>query len=58
MITAIDMTVNIEQALETIISLSCDRVLTSGGENTAVEGIPVIRKLIEQVSCTGDSQLL
>ncbi|ELT89647.1 hypothetical protein CAPTEDRAFT_151033 [Capitella teleta] len=42
------MTSDIFEALENVISLGCERVLTSGGENTALEGTPVIRKLVEQ----------
>jgi copper homeostasis protein len=42
------MTCDINKALEDVISLNCERVLTSGGENTALEGTPVIRKLVEQ----------
>ena len=46
--SAIDMTCDIYEALEGVISLGCERVLTSGGENTALEGAPVIRKMVEQ----------
>ena len=46
-LAAIDVTVNILQSLEMIVSLGCDRVLTSGGEGTALEGTPMIRKMIE-----------
>lgn len=42
------MTRDIYDALENVISLGCERVLTSGGENTALEGTPVIRKMVEQ----------
>jgi copper homeostasis protein len=34
-------------ALEDIIDLGCERILTSGGYDTALEGADVIRKLIE-----------
>jgi len=47
---AIDVTVNILQSLDIIVSLGCDRVLTSGGEVTALEGTQVIRKMIEQTA--------
>ena len=47
---AIDVTVNILQSLEIIVSLGCDRVLTSGGEATALEGTMMIRKMIEQTA--------
>lgn len=45
---AIDVANNILQALEDIISIGCDRVLTSGGESNALEGTPTIRKMVEQ----------
>jgi len=47
---AIDVTVNILQSLEMIVSLGCDRVLTSGGEATALEGTLMIRKMIEHTA--------
>lgn len=37
-------------ALEQIIELGCDRILTSGQKPTAEEGIPLIRQLIEKAS--------
>ena len=49
-LTAIDVTVNIIQSLEVVVSLGCDRVLTSGGEATALEGTATIRKMIEQTA--------
>jgi copper homeostasis protein CutC len=45
---AIDMASDIGVALEAVISLGCERVLTSGGENTVLEGAPVIRRLNDQ----------
>ena len=45
---AFDMCRDPFQALEDIIALGCDRILTSGQQPTALEGIPLIRKLIEQ----------
>ena len=38
------------QSLEVVVSLGCDRVLTSGGESTALEGSLMIRKMIEQTA--------
>lgn len=38
------------RALEEIIALGCERVLTSGQRATAVEGAPLIRALIEQAA--------
>lgn len=45
---AFDRSRNLFQALETIIELGCERILTSGGRNTAIEGAEIIRKLVEQ----------
>ena len=47
---AFDMCRDPFQALEDIIALGCDRILTSGQRATAEEGIPLIRKLIEQAA--------
>ena len=35
------------RAFEQIVSLGCDRLLTSGHERTAEEGIPLIRQLVD-----------
>ncbi|MDE2055353.1 MAG: copper homeostasis protein CutC [Xanthomonadaceae bacterium] len=45
---AFDFTRDPERALENIIALGCDRVLTSGQADDALTGAPLIRKLIEQ----------
>jgi len=45
---AFDRCADLSDALETIIELGCERILTSGGYDTAIEGAEVIRKLIEQ----------
>ncbi|GHT23373.1 copper homeostasis protein CutC [Bacteroidia bacterium] len=37
-------------ALEDVIAIGCDRILTSGGFNTAGEGVEVIRQLIEKAA--------
>lgn len=37
-------------ALETLISLGFQRVLTSGCDTSALEGLPLIKRLIDQVS--------
>ncbi|CAH1784205.1 unnamed protein product [Owenia fusiformis] len=44
---AIDMCKRYETALETIIQLGCERVLTSGLENSALEGVPVIKNMVD-----------
>lgn len=45
---AFDRTNNLFQALEDIIELDFDRILTSGGMQSAPEGSAIIKKLIEQ----------
>ena len=45
---AFDVTKNARKSLETLISLGIDRVLTSGQEPTAFEGIDTITELVRQ----------
>ena len=45
---AFDVCLHPEKALETIISLGCHRLLTSGQAPTAEQGIPLLRKLVRQ----------
>ncbi|MDR1516767.1 MAG: copper homeostasis protein CutC [Dysgonamonadaceae bacterium] len=45
---AFDMTRNARNSLEEIISLGCDRVLTSGQQPKAEQGIPLLKELVEQ----------
>src|SRR5690625_5997157 len=45
---AFDQVINQEEALETIIGLGFDRVLTSGGMPTTPEGVRQISQLIQQ----------
>ncbi len=45
---AFDQCRNPQEALEQIIGLGCHRLLTSGQCRTAVEGIPLLRSLVEQ----------
>lgn len=47
---AIDMTPDYSKALEDIIETGCDRILTSGQKNTAMEGIENIRNLVKQAN--------
>ncbi|GAB1405745.1 copper homeostasis protein CutC [Lentimicrobium sp.] len=44
---AFDLTSNLFEALEAVISLGCDRILTSGGAATAPEGMVEIKQLID-----------
>ena len=45
---AFDRCADLFQTMETIIELGCERILTSGGYDTAIEGAEVIRTLIEK----------
>ena len=47
---AFDMTDNLEEALEDLISLGAVRVLTSGGKSSALVGSAVLEKLIQQAA--------
>ena len=47
---AIDMTPDYLKALEDIIETGCERILTSGQKNTAIEGIEAIRDLVQQAN--------
>ena len=44
---AIDMTPDYSKALEDIIETGCDRILTSGQKNTALEGLENIKNLVK-----------
>lgn len=43
---AFDMCSNRREALETVIATGCERILTSGGENKAIDGKDSIRELV------------
>lgn len=47
---AFDMSNNLEKALEDLIELGFVRVLTSGGSNSAFEGIEIIAKLVKRAN--------
>lgn len=47
---AIDMAADIHQAMEDIIEIGCERVLTSGGKTTAIEGASVLASLVQQAA--------
>ncbi|GGI26426.1 copper homeostasis protein CutC [Pedobacter mendelii] len=47
---AFDMTNDIEKALEDLIDLGIVRVLSSGGANSAIEGVETLAKLIKQAN--------
>ena len=47
---AIDQSPNLLEALDTLIALSVDRVLTSGGRATALEGVETLARLVERAA--------
>jgi len=47
---AFDMCTDQYQALEDIIELGCERILTSGGKSTAMEGSTVLAHLVEKAA--------
>lgn len=47
---AFDMSYDLEASLEAIISLGCERILTSGGASSAINGAEMIAKLIKQAA--------
>jgi copper homeostasis protein len=47
---AFDMSNDLFKVLEDIIELGCTRILTSGGESSAIKGAAVLRRLIEQAN--------
>jgi copper homeostasis protein len=47
---AFDMCADQYQALEDIIEIGCDRILTSGGKSTAMEGANILMHLVEKAA--------
>jgi len=47
---AIDRTADIMEALDDVLSLGVDRILTSGGAESAPEGAAVIRRMVERAA--------
>ncbi|HEY4325317.1 MAG TPA: copper homeostasis protein CutC [Mucilaginibacter sp.] len=47
---AFDMCKDMDQALEDIIEMGCERILTSGGKTTAMEGSSTIANLIKKAA--------
>jgi copper homeostasis protein len=47
---AFDMCKDMDKALEEIIAMGCERILTSGGRSTAIEGANTIAHLIEKAA--------
>ncbi|GAC1308953.1 MAG: copper homeostasis protein CutC [Mucilaginibacter sp.] len=47
---AFDMSADLFQSLEDIIEIGCERILTSGGRSTAMEGSGIISRLIKKAA--------
>ncbi|MBD1366671.1 copper homeostasis protein CutC [Mucilaginibacter sp. ZT4R22] len=47
---AFDMCADLYQSLEDIIEMGCDRILTSGGKSTAMEGASMLNHLVEKAA--------
>ncbi|MGN2251171.1 copper homeostasis protein CutC [Frateuria sp. GZRe14] len=47
---AFDMVVDAAQALEAVIGLGCERVLSSGARTSAIDGAAALRALVEQAA--------
>ena len=47
---AFDRCRDMEKGLEDIIAMGCDRLLTSGGAVTAIDGLVVLKKLVERAA--------
>jgi copper homeostasis protein len=45
---AFDMTIDLMRSLDELTGIGIDRVLTSGGSNTAIEGIAAIRRFVDK----------
>ncbi len=45
---AIDVSSDILEAMEDVISLGCERILSSGGSNSAMEGVNILQKMVQQ----------
>lgn len=52
---AFDMVHDPTVALETLVSLGFQRVLTSGCDSSALEGLPLIKRIIDQVCMNSKS---
>jgi copper homeostasis protein len=47
---AFDVCADMDQALEDIIEMGCERILTSGGKSTAMEGVSTLASLIKRAA--------
>lgn len=52
-LSAFDMVHDPSVAVETLVSLGFERILTSGCDSSALEGLPAVKRLVEQVSEAG-----
>lgn len=47
---AFDMTMDFSKALEDVIATGCDRILSSGQQNKAIDGIETLAKMVKQAN--------
>ena len=47
---AFDLTLDFKKSLEDVIATGCDRILSSGQENKAVEGLDTLAKMVKQAN--------
>jgi copper homeostasis protein len=47
---AFDMCADLYQSLEDVVELGCERILTSGGKSTAIEGANIITHLVDKAA--------
>ena len=47
---AFDMSCDLEQALEDLVDVGADRVLTSGSKRSAVDAMPTLKHLVQQAA--------
>ena len=52
---AIDLTPDPVAAMQSLLPLKLDRILTSGGAATAPEGLPVIAEMVQAVAAAGEA---
>ncbi|HZD93653.1 MAG TPA: copper homeostasis protein CutC, partial [Candidatus Sulfotelmatobacter sp.] len=45
---AFDMTSDFERALDDLVELGVDRVLTSGGQKSAIDAMPTLKQIVQQ----------
>ena len=57
-LAAFDMVSDYSSALEAVVNIGCERLLTSGLEPTALEGLETLKKLVLQVRYSANHLIL